>query len=95
MNYLVRHVLALLATMASTSAIAQDADVTDWETARSSNTREAYEDYLTAHPAGRFSREALLAIVRQAGEPLIDTEARGTDIVPASGPNDGFIPALY
>ena len=95
MNYLVRHVLAFLATMASTSAVAQDADMQDWQAARSSDTREAYEAYLTTHPAGRFSREALLAIVREAGEPLIDTEARGIEIVPASGPNGGFIPVLY
>ncbi len=95
MNNLLRNVLALFATMASASAVAQDSDGQAWETARSSGTREAYEAYLTAHPAGRFSRDALLAIVRQVGDQPVTTETRGGDIVPASGPNSGFVPVLY
>lgn len=91
MNYLVRHVLALLAAVVGTSAAAQDADLRDWEAANSAKTREAFEGYLTAHPAGRFSRQALLAIVRQAGESKIETEASDDAILPAGG----AIPVLY
>ncbi len=95
MNYLLRNVLALFATMASASAVAQDSDSQAWEAARSSGTRAAYEAYLTAHPAGRFSREALLAIVRQVGDQPVTTETRGGDIVPAAGPDGDFLPVLY
>ncbi|MBX2856679.1 MAG: hypothetical protein KTR21_16955 [Rhodobacteraceae bacterium] len=61
---LVRAKLIALLGMSSAAGLARaDEDTDAWGAAQSSNTREAYESYLSAHPFGKHAPEAFRSIV--------------------------------
>lgn len=70
MKEYIRHIVAILATFLgsqatlSTNSKAQDQESQEWAEAESAGTLKAYEDYLAEYPAGRYSRDAFVKIIR-------------------------------
>ena len=61
---LVRAKLIALLGMSSAAGLARaDEDAEAWGAAQRSNTREAYESYLSTHPFGKHAPEAFRSIV--------------------------------
>lgn len=81
--------VALIGVLPASWAAA-DSDDISWYQARSEGTVTAYQQYLDAYPAGRYSSDAFACIVGMTQVPELASRcAADTSIEPASGPEVG------